>query len=80
MLRHPIIIVGAGVAGLTLGRCLRHHGIPAVILEQVSSLPRHHYGITLHSWAYRPVLSLLQSDENEFREKLAVDTARQVKG
>ena len=66
--------MGAGLAGLTLGRCLKHYGIPAIILERESSASRHQYGITLHSWAYRPLLKVLQSDEVAFREKLAVDS------
>lgn len=71
----PITIVGAGLAGLTLGRSLRKHDIPAVILERASSPPRSNYGITLHSSTYRPLLSLLQSDEPSFRAKVAVDSA-----
>ena len=70
---HSITIVGAGLAGLTLGRCLRWHGINAVILEKASSSPRYSYGITLHPWAYRPLLKLLQKDESAFREKVAID-------
>ena len=31
----PITIVGAGLAGLSLGRSLRQHGIAAVVLERV---------------------------------------------
>ena len=70
---HSITIVGAGLAGLTLGRCLKRHGINAVILEKAASSPRYNYGITLHPWAYRPLLKLLQKDELAFREKVAVD-------
>ncbi|KAG7007409.1 hypothetical protein G7Y79_00010g029100 [Physcia stellaris] len=73
MSAHSITIVGAGLAGLTLGRCLRRHGINAVILEKASSSPRYNYGITLHPWAYRPLLKLLQKDEFAFREKVAID-------
>ena len=80
MVAHPITIVGGGLAGLTLGRCLRHHGIPAVVFERVSSSIRYRYGITLHPWAYRPLLKLLQSDEVAFREKLAIDSTRDGTG
>ncbi|KAL8793815.1 MAG: hypothetical protein Q9195_003645 [Heterodermia aff. obscurata] len=80
MSAHPITIIGAGLAGLTLGRCLRQYGIPAVVFERVSSSPRYNYGITLHPWAYRPLLKLLQSDEAAFREKLAIDSTRDVTG
>lgn len=73
MATHSITIVGAGLAGLTLGRCLKWHGINAVILEKATSSPRYNYGITLHPWAYRPLLKLLQKDELAFREKVAID-------
>ncbi len=75
-----ITIVGAGLAGLTLGRCLRHHGIAAVILEKTSSTPRYNYGITLHRWAYQPLLNVLQMDESTFRHTLSVDAARRGAG
>lgn len=77
---YPITIVGAGLAGLTLGRCLKHHGIAAVVLERVASSPRHNYGITLHPWAFRPLLNILQMDEGLFRESLAIDSMRGGKG
>lgn len=75
-----ITIVGAGLAGLTLGRCLKKHGIPAVVFERVSASSRHDYGITLHPWAYRPLLKLLNLDEAAFREKLAIDSTREGTG
>ncbi|KAL8924245.1 MAG: hypothetical protein Q9172_002785 [Xanthocarpia lactea] len=74
-----IIIVGAGLAGLTLGRCLKQHGIAAVVLERVSSSPRYNYGITLHPWAFQPLLKILKIGETIFREKLAVDSVRRGK-
>ncbi len=72
----PITIAGAGLAGLTLGRCLTQKGIPSVLLERVSSPPQYNYGITLHPWAYQPLLSLLQIDESSFRERLSIDASR----
>ncbi|KAL9014992.1 MAG: hypothetical protein Q9180_008908, partial [Flavoplaca navasiana] len=77
---NPITIVGAGLAGLTLGRCLKQYGIAAVVLERVSSSPRYNYGITLHPWAFQPLLKVLRMDEGLFREKLAIDSMRQGKG
>ena len=77
---NPIVIVGAGVAGLTLGRCLKYYGIPAVILERQLSAPKHQYGIALHSWAYRPLLKLLQSDESVFRDNVAIDSVHEGAG
>ena len=72
----PITIIGAGLAGLTLGRCLKAKGIPALLLERVSSPPRYNYGITLHPWASQPLLEVLKMDESKFRSKLAVDASR----
>ena len=72
----PITIAGAGLAGLTLGRCLTQKGIPSIVLERASSSPRYNYGITLHPWAYQPLLNMLQMDESSFRERLSVDAAR----
>ncbi|KAL8779210.1 MAG: hypothetical protein Q9213_007056 [Squamulea squamosa] len=77
---HTITIVGAGLAGLTLGRCLRQYGLAAVILEKASYPPKNNYGITLHSWAFQPLLNILKVDEGLFRRELAVDSVRQGKG
>jgi len=72
----PVTIAGAGIAGLTLGRCLKKYNIPTLIIERVGSSPRSNYGITLHPWAYRPLLAALQMDESTFRETLSVDAHR----
>ena len=71
-----ITIAGAGIAGLTLGRCLAQKGIPSILLERLSSPPPHNYGITLYSWAYRPLLNVLQIDELSFRERVSIDASR----
>ena len=76
MSNFPIVIAGAGISGLTLGRCLRKKDIACLIIERAGSSQRHNYGITLHSWAYRPLLSILQMDESTFREKLAINANR----
>ena len=70
----PISIVGAGIAGLTLGRALLHRGIPSILYERGTSKPRLNYAITLHSTAYQPLLELLDLDLNAFRNRVAVDT------
>lgn len=69
----PITIVGAGLSGLTLGLCLKHKGIAAVLYDRAASSPRYKYGIVLHSKTYRPLLSILRMDEKTFREKVAVN-------
>ena len=72
----PIAIAGAGLAGLTLGQCLRQKGIPSLLLERVSSTPRYNYSITLHPWAYQPLANALQIDESALRAKLSIDASR----
>ena len=72
----PITIAGAGLADLTLGKCLSQKGIQSLMIERVSSSPRYNYGTTLHPWAYQPLLSVLQMDESTFRERLSIDASR----
>lgn len=71
---NPIVILGSGIGGLTLGRCLRQKGIPYTLYERSSHAQRHAYGITLHSWAYKPLLKVLGIDEQMFRRRVAVDS------
>ena len=72
----PVTILGAGIAGLTLGRCLLQRGIQSVIYDRAPRAPRHTYGITLEPRAYEPLLSVLKLDESTFRHQLAVDSAK----
>jgi len=50
---HPVVIVGAGPAGLATAACLRHHGVPALILERAdtpgSAWHRHYDRLHLHT-------------------------------
>lgn len=69
----PITIIGAGLSGLTLGLCLKHRGIAAVVYDRATSPPHYNYGIVLHPSTYRPLLSMLHMNETTFREKLAVN-------
>lgn len=75
-----ITIIGAGLAGLTLGRCLRARGIAPCILERFSSKPRFNYGITLYPWAYKPLLKLLQMDEAKFVQEVSIDAFGDIIG
>ena len=69
----PITILGGGLAGLTLGRCLARHGIPSVIYEKSSqSYRRHGYSIALFPWAIKPLLKLLEIDEVKFRRGMQI--------
>jgi tyrosinase len=75
MPQQPIVILGCGIAGLTLRRCLAQKGIPSIIYERVTSKSsRHNYGITLHEWAYKPLLHLLNQDVHSLRRRTAVDS------
>lgn len=76
----PIAIIGAGLSGLTLGLCLKHRGIAAVVYDRATSSPRYNYGITLHSSTYRPLLNILNLDEATFQEKLAVNAQQGGRG
>ena len=72
MSRSHIVIIGAGIGGLTLGRCLQRHKIPFRIFERAGELPRHNYGIKLAQRTYKPLLEVLQIGEDEFRRSLSV--------
>lgn len=70
----PISIVGAGISGLVLGRCLLSRGIRAAIFEKSRpSLHKNSHGITLHSRTYLPLLRVLNLDETTFKQRVAVD-------
>ncbi|KAL5118710.1 hypothetical protein ACEQ8H_003387 [Pleosporales sp. CAS-2024a] len=75
MAKQKITIVGAGLGGLALGRCLHQRGIPAIIYDRNSSPPSYNYGITLHASAYRPLLKATGESESTFRSRVAVDAA-----
>ena len=45
--KHKIMIVGAGIAGLTAALCLRQSGHDVIILEQASALQNIGAGIQL---------------------------------
>ena len=68
-----IIIVGAGLAGVTLARCLLSKGLLPILVEQSPlHLQRHNYSIELHSATYRPLLSVLGLDEAAFKRHVSV--------
>jgi 2-polyprenyl-6-methoxyphenol hydroxylase-like FAD-dependent oxidoreductase len=75
MATKPIVIVGAGLGGLTLSRALRSHGIASVIYERSKNVPRNNYAITLHPSCYMPLSRMLGLEETDFRKSVAVDAA-----
>lgn len=75
MAKQTISIVGAGLSGLTLGRCLQRRGIKATLYERNTSPPPNSYGITLYDEAYRHLLAALDVSESTFRSRVAVDAA-----
>ena len=72
MPQKSISIIGAGIAGLTLGRALLKHGIRATIYERKPASSRHSYAITLYPSAYQKLLTILGIDESDFRGRVAV--------
>jgi 2-polyprenyl-6-methoxyphenol hydroxylase-like FAD-dependent oxidoreductase len=75
MSKRTINIVGAGLGGLTLGRCLKQRGIPAVLYERNASPPAYSYGITLYTSSYAPLLKVLDVTEHAFKSRVAVDAS-----
>jgi 2-polyprenyl-6-methoxyphenol hydroxylase-like FAD-dependent oxidoreductase len=76
MSQQPISIIGAGIGARVLGQALRKKGVPATLFEKGTAAPRFPYGITLHPWAYKPLLKILGIDELTLRNRIAVDTPR----
>jgi 2-polyprenyl-6-methoxyphenol hydroxylase-like FAD-dependent oxidoreductase len=76
MSQQPISIIGAGIGARVLGQALRKKGVPAMLFEKGAAAPRFPYGITLHPWAYKPLLKILGIDELTFRKRTAVDAPR----
>ncbi|KAF2725063.1 FAD/NAD(P)-binding domain-containing protein [Polychaeton citri CBS 116435] len=76
MLAPKVSIVGAGISGLALGRCLLKRGIHATIYERDSAKAfqlRYNYGITLHQWAYDTLLRDLGIDKYELLAKIRIN-------
>ena len=68
-----IHIIGAGIGGLTLARCLKNKGIQAVIFEKDPSPARHNYGISLLPRTCQALLNVLKMEESTFCQRVAVD-------
>lgn len=75
MSQQPLTIIGGGIGGLTLSRCLLAHNIPSIIYEKALASPRNGYGVTLDDSTYTPLLDVLKLDKKTFRTRVAVDGA-----
>ncbi|EAT82847.1 hypothetical protein HBI56_067600 [Parastagonospora nodorum] len=75
MAKQTISIIGAGIGGLTVGRCLKQRGIPAILYDRSSSAPSYNYGITLYASTYIFLLKALGVTEHVFKSRVAVDAA-----
>lgn len=71
--RLPIIIVGSGIAGLTLARVLAKHRIPFRVVEKASPSRREGYGISLRAWATQPLCDEIGMDHQAFIAACAAD-------
>ena len=69
-----IVIAGAGIAGLTIGRCLLAKGIRPLIVEKASPSPsKHDYSIELCRSTYKALLDTIGFEEATFIETLSVN-------
>ena len=76
----PIHIIGAGIAGLTLARCLKNKGITTIVFEKNPAAAHHRYGISLQPRAWKSLLKVFQIDEGTFVKRVAVDGLINGKG
>ena len=72
-----VAIIGAGISGLSLARCLRHRGIRFSLFERETAeaaAKRHRYGIVLRPRACASLLETLDlgGRADVFRENMAV--------
>ncbi|KAF2444721.1 FAD/NAD(P)-binding domain-containing protein [Karstenula rhodostoma CBS 690.94] len=68
-----ILIIGAGMAGVTLARHLDSRGIPFRIFEQQTEFKNQGFGLTLRADTTQKLLPLLGLQEDAFGKSVAVD-------
>ncbi|KAF3807910.1 FAD-dependent monooxygenase nscC [Colletotrichum gloeosporioides] len=68
-----ILIIGAGMAGVTLARYLHSHNIPFRIFDQQAHFKNQGFGLTLRSDTTAKLLPLLGLEEDDFATRVAVD-------
>lgn len=57
--QHPILIIGAGLSGLTTARLLTNSGVPNIVFEASSPDRSQGFAISLREWGYEALLSAL---------------------
>ena len=62
VLRTPVLVVGAGVAGCVLALELAHHGVASIVAERAAQPPRH------------PELTLVSGRSMELLRRLGLAT------
>ena len=75
----PILIIGAGISGLATARLLTEHQIPNIVFEASAADRGQGYAISLHEWAFKPLLSDL-GDIPTITLQKAVAPDRQIGG
>lgn len=71
----PVLVVGAGLAGLSLARTLSAYKVPVRIFEASPEVRKYSYGITLFSCALEPLISRLKLGSLlEFQAATATDS------
>lgn len=68
-----ILIIGAGLAGLSLARILQKHGRPFRIFDQAPSNRFQGFGLTLHADTISILLDMLEIDEPTLRRLVSVN-------
>ncbi|KAL4778191.1 hypothetical protein BJX76DRAFT_362958, partial [Aspergillus varians] len=56
---HPILIIGAGLSGLTAARLLTNAGIPCIVFEASPPSRSQGYAISLRDWGFTSLLTAL---------------------
>ncbi|KAL4925848.1 FAD-dependent monooxygenase nscC [Aspergillus undulatus] len=55
----PILVIGAGLSGLAIGRLLTNNGVANTIFEASGRDRSQGFAISLHEWGYAPLLEAL---------------------
>ena len=71
----PVLIIGAGVAGLSLAAILQQNSIPYLVFESSPPTRMQRHGITLYPWAYLPLCQALGIKPERLRSAVATDSA-----